>query len=144
MATTAELVEVLGGHVVLKRRVKNMSDLELLVQRGLPYESLRKVMERFGLAQLEAQRVLLVPPRTLARRKEQARMHAAESDRLMRLARVGTRASQVLGTYEKAATWLHRPNKALNNKLPLDLLRTDLGTTQVEDVLTRIEHGVIG
>jgi putative toxin-antitoxin system antitoxin component (TIGR02293 family) len=144
MATADELVRVLGGAAVLKHRVKSMGDLELLVHKGLPYQALEKVMERFGLARLEAQRVLSMPPRTLARRKEQSRMMAPESDRLMRLARVGARASQVLGTDEKAATWLHRPNRALNNQLPLDLLRTDLGTKQVEDILTRIEHGVIG
>jgi putative toxin-antitoxin system antitoxin component (TIGR02293 family) len=144
MATTQEIVKVLGGAGVLKRRVKDMSDLDLLAQEGLPYRSLEKVMETFALARGEVQKVLLVPSRTLARRKAGARMQAAESDRLMRLARVGARASQVLGTYEKAASWLHRPNRALNNKLPLDLLQTDLGTKQVEDVLIRIEHGVVG
>jgi putative toxin-antitoxin system antitoxin component (TIGR02293 family) len=144
MATMDDIVKVLGGSGVLKRRVKNMGDLDLLAQDGLPYQSLENVMATFGLARGEVEKVLLVPSRTLARRKARARMRAAESDRLMRLARVGARASQVLGTYEKAARWLHRPNRALNNRLPLELLQTDLGTKQVEDILTRIEHGVVG
>jgi putative toxin-antitoxin system antitoxin component (TIGR02293 family) len=144
MATTEELVEVLGGKTVLKKhRVHTIYDLDRLVQEGLPYQALVKVMERFRLGLVETQRVLLVPPRTLARRKGMARMKAAESDRLMRLARVGAHAVQVFGTDEKAATWLHRPNRALNNRTPLDLLQTDLGRKQVEDVLSRIEHGVM-
>ncbi len=144
MATTEELVKVLGGPVVLRHRVRNIHDLDLLVQKGLPYQTLEKVMERFGLELVEAQRVLLIPPRTFARRKERARMRPSESDRLIRLARVGAHAAQVLGTDEKAATWLHRPNRALNNRPPLELLKTDLGAKQVDDVLNRIEYGVIG
>jgi len=144
MVLTEEIVKVLGGSGVLKQRIKNMSELEILVQHGLPYRALEKVMEKFRLERGEVQKVLLVPSRTLARRKETTRMKAVESDRLIRLVRVGTRAVQVLGTEEKAATWLHRSNKALGDRLPLDLLRTDLGAKQVEDVLGRIEYGVIG
>jgi len=144
MATTEELVKVLGGRGVLKHRVRNIQELERLVQEGLPYRALEKVMERFGLELSETQRVLLMPLRTLSRRKAMARMKAVESDRLIRLARIGAHAVQVFGTDEKAATWLHRPIRALDNRAPLDLLRTDLGTKQVENVLGRIEHGVIG
>lgn len=144
MTLTEEIVKVLGGPGVLRQRVKTISDLDSLVQRGLPYRALERVMETFRLGVVEVQKVLLVPPRTLARRKESARMRAVESDRVIRLARVGARAVQVLGTEEKAATWLHRSNKALGDQPPLDLLRTDLGAKQVEDVLGRIEHGVIG
>ena len=144
MASTEDIVKILGGSGVLKQRIKTMSELELLVERGLPYRALETVMETFRLGLGEVQKVLLVPPRTLARRKETSRMKAIESDRLIRLARVGARAVQVLGTGEKAATWLHRANKALGDRPPLDLLRTDLGAKQVEDVLGRVEHGVIG
>lgn len=144
MTLTEEIVKVLGGPGVLRQRVKTISDLDRLVQHGLPYRALERVMETFRLGVVEVQKVLLVPPRTLARRKESARMRAVESDRVIRLARVGARAVRVLGTEEQAATWLHRSNKALGDQPPLELLRTDLGAKQVEDVLGRIEHGVIG
>lgn len=143
MVTTEQLVKVLGGKVVLKQSIRNVDDLDRLVQRGLPYRALVRVMERFGIGLVEAQRFLLVPPRTLARRKAQARMRAIESDRLIRLARVGARAMEVFGADEKAAAWLHRPIRALANKTPLELLQTDLGAKRVEDVLGRIEHGVL-
>jgi putative toxin-antitoxin system antitoxin component (TIGR02293 family) len=144
MATTEELVEALGGKAVLKkRRVHTLDDLARFVQEGLPYQALVSVMEEFRLGRAETQKVLMVPPRTLARRRGRARMKAAESDRLVRLARVGTHAVRVFGTDDKAAAWLHRPNRALNNRTPLNLLQTDLGAKQVEDVLGRIEHGVL-
>lgn len=144
MVTTEQLVKVLGGRQALKQKIENVDDLDRLVQRGLPYQVFVEVMTRFALGREEAQRFLLVPSRTLARRKAKARMRAIESDRLIRLARIGARAMEVFGTDEKAAAWLHRPVRALANKTPLELLQTDLGAKRVEDVLGRIEHGVIG
>ena len=51
-------------------------------------------------------------------------------------------AEEVLGTREKAAAWLHDPNRALGGPRPLDQLDTDLGARQVEQILGRIAHGV--
>lgn len=144
MTTAEELVRVLGGSMGLKQTIRSVNDLDILVQKGLPYSALESVMNRFGLGVQEAQRVLCVPSRTLARRKESARMRPVESDRLVRLARVAAHAVQVFGSEEKAATWLHRANRSLNDRSPLDLLCTELGTKQVDDVLSRMEHGVVG
>lgn len=143
MVSTERLVRTLGGQVVLKRRITTLEDLRQTVQAGLPYHALEAVMERFGLAQAEVAAVLGVPPRTMARRKRSGRLRPDESDRLIRLARLATQAVQVFGKEEKAAMWMHRPNRALGSQAPLDLLRTDLGAKQVEEVLGRIEHGVI-
>ncbi len=144
MTTTEELVRVLGGSMVLKQRIRSINDLDILVQKGLPYSVLEIVMNKFRLGSHDAKRVLCVPSRTLARRKESARMRPVESDRLVRLARVAAHAVQVFGTEEKAATWLHRANRSLNDRSPLDLLCTELGTKQVDEVLSRMEHGIVG
>ena len=79
----------------------------------------------------------------MARRKTEQRLTAQESDRLARLARILTYATEVFGTEEKASTWLTRPNRILGATAPIDLLDTDLGTQVVETMLGRIEHGVI-
>ena len=34
-------------------------------------------------------------------------------------------------------------NRALNGEIPVHLLDTDVGARQVEDLLGRIEHGVV-
>lgn len=69
--------------------------------------------------------VLGIPPRTVARRKESRHLNTQESDRLYRVARV----------------WLKSPNRALTCETPLDLLDTEIGARQVEDVLLRPNHG---
>jgi putative toxin-antitoxin system antitoxin component (TIGR02293 family) len=142
MTATAEIVEALGGREVRSRPITSSEDLKDWIREGLPFRSLEKVMERFGLSREEISSALDLPPRTLARRKQERRLHPGESDRLFRLARIAAQASEVLGGDEKAGRWLHNPNRALGGKPPLDLLDTDLGSRQVEEVLGRIEYGV--
>jgi putative toxin-antitoxin system antitoxin component (TIGR02293 family) len=86
--------------------------------------------------------VLALPPRTLARRKGEHRLKAPESDRLLRLGRIAVLAEDVLGSPEKASRWLHTPNRALGNRVPLGQLDTDLGVREVESLLLRVAHGV--
>lgn len=143
--TAAEyVIDVLGGPKVFKgRTLPNATELRDRVRTGLPYQSLESIRERLNLSLPEAAIVLHVPLRTLARRRHGRKLDADESDRLYRLARIAGQAVAVLGTEEKAATWLRRANRALNGEVPLGLLDTDLGARQIEDVLGRIGHGVV-
>ncbi len=143
MLRTESIVGVLGGRKVLRRRISNLDELRETVNAGLPYASMEVVMAKFGLDREEAASVLRLPQRTLARRKKSKRFHTDESDRLLRLARIGAQAAEVLGSEEKAAQWLRRPNHALANQAPLEVLDSDIGARQVEDILGRVEHGVM-
>ncbi len=39
--------------------------------------------------------------------------------------------------------WLRQPQFALGGRVPLEMLHTEAGTREVEDLLGRIEYGVI-
>ena len=143
MLNTEALVEALGGKKVFKRRIVNVDQLRETVKAGLPYAALEALIGKFGLAREEAAAALHLPQRTIARRKKEQKLQADESDRLLRLARVGAQAVATLGSEEKAVQWLRRPNRALGKRVPLDLIDSDIGTRQVEEVLGRIEHGNI-
>jgi Protein of unknown function (DUF2384) len=39
-------------------------------------------------------------------------------------------------------TWLERPNAALSQQRPIDLIATEEGAKEVDDLLTRLEYGV--
>jgi putative toxin-antitoxin system antitoxin component (TIGR02293 family) len=138
MAAMAEIVNVLGG----RKAVRTAEDLKAWIREGLPFSSLEAVMERFDLNRDEVSSTLDLPPRTLARRRQERRLRPAESDRLFRLVRVAAQAVEVLGSEKKASRWLHASNRALGGEAPLALLDTDVGARQVEEVLGRIEHGV--
>jgi|SRR5207302_10334977 len=144
MTATEYVLDVLGGASVFKSStVPTSMELRQRIKRGLPYRSLESVRERLRLSVPEAASVLHMPPRTLARRRQTRRLDGHESDRLYRIARVAAQAFAVFSTEEKAATWLRRPNRALNGELPIHLLDTDVGARQIEDILGRIEHGVV-
>ncbi len=141
MITAARMKEALGGHRVL-RGAEDLDALADRVRAGLPYATLDAFASRFNIPLRELTTVLDLPERTLARRRREGRLRADESDRLFRVGRVAALAEEILGETAKAARWLRRPNRALGGKTPLETLDTDLGASQVETVLHRVEHGV--
>jgi putative toxin-antitoxin system antitoxin component (TIGR02293 family) len=142
MVSTAQLVEALGGKSVLKERSGSSEAIIDRVRAGLPYAVLEAIAVRFQIPQDHLVRVLHVPLRTLARRKKDRKLHADESDRLLRVGRIAAFAEDVLGDADKAGRWLQKPNRALGGAVPLDQLDTDIGARHVEQVLGRIAHGV--
>jgi len=143
MFQTEALVETLGGKKVFKRRIATLDELRKTAKAGLPYASLEALINKFGLGREEAAAALHLPQRTIARRKKERKLQADESDRLLRFARISAQAADTLGSEEKAAQWLRRSNRALGNQTPLEILDSDIGTKQVEEVLGRIAHGNI-
>ena len=141
MVTAANLKETLGRPGVL-RAATDLVALADRVRDGLPYATLHALAKRFDIPLRELTTVLDLPDRTMARRKLEGKLRPAESDRLFRVARVAALAEEILGEKAKAARWLRRPNRALGGKTPLAALSTDLGASQAETVLHRVEHGV--
>jgi putative toxin-antitoxin system antitoxin component (TIGR02293 family) len=145
MTPTEYVVEVLGGRSVFRgREAPTSSEVRHRIRQGLPYRSLESLRQRLRLSIPEAADVLHMPARTMARRRQARKLDPVESDRLYRIARVAGQAVSVFGTEEKATIWLQRPNRALGGERPIRLLDTDVGARQVEDVLGRIEHGIVG
>jgi putative toxin-antitoxin system antitoxin component (TIGR02293 family) len=142
MAQAHAIIEALGGTKTFHRRLTTLADLKEQIRKGLPYAAFEQVLDSFDLSRDEVARALTLPLRTLARRKIETRLHAGESDKVLRLARIALLAADVLGSAQKASSWLRRPNRALGHETPLSLLDTEIGARQVEDLLGRIEHGV--
>jgi putative toxin-antitoxin system antitoxin component (TIGR02293 family) len=53
-------------------------------------------------------------------------------------------AGGVFANQEKALHWLQAPNPSLEGKTPLEAAQTEHGYQAVEDILGRIEYGVLG
>jgi putative toxin-antitoxin system antitoxin component (TIGR02293 family) len=138
----SQIAEVLGGRQSLHGTVRSLDELEARIQRGLPYEAVEAVSKRYSIDLGELREILRIAERTFTRRRKAARLHAVESDRLVRVARIVALAVDVLGTRERASEWLQRPNRALGNAAPLRSLQTELGARRVEDILGRIAYGL--
>jgi putative toxin-antitoxin system antitoxin component (TIGR02293 family) len=61
-----------------------------------------------------------------------------------RVSSISARAGEVFGNRDKALEWLQTPSPALNGATPLDAIETESGCQEVEDILGRIEYGVLG
>lgn len=141
--TPGAIAEVLGGRRILGKAVRNPEDLAQLVRKGLPAGSVSALAESLHVANRVLSSKLGIPQRTMTRRLGQARHFTqAESDRIMRVARILGHAVDMIGDKEKASAWLRTPNRALAGERPLDQLDTDIGARMVEDVLGRIAYGV--
>lgn len=139
----AEIRSYLGGRQVIGSVPKTETDFVGLIREGLPVGALISVRDRAQLSDETIYGSLRIAKRTAARRKkEAARLKPSESELVLRLARALAAAKDVLGSQQKAATWLLRENRALGGAVPITLLDTGIGFQQVMDVLKRIEHGV--
>ena len=103
-------------------------------------EDLSRLAAEFSAEEIDR---LVIPKRTLARRKARGEMLSAdEADRALRLARIGAEANRVFGNPEKARRWLRKPAAAFHGRTPLDLLENEAGARAVDELLVQIDHGM--
>jgi putative toxin-antitoxin system antitoxin component (TIGR02293 family) len=131
-----------GPASIMHLRVTNLAELRDAVRRGLPFSALVALIKQLEISPQHVTAVFGIPPRTVARRKEARHLNPQESDRLYRVARVVSQAVEVFGSIDKARVWLKTPNRALGCEMPLDLLDTEIGARQVEEVLLRLNYGI--
>jgi putative toxin-antitoxin system antitoxin component (TIGR02293 family) len=136
------VIDILGGRKTFGGEVRKEEDLIERIQQGLPYEAVESVMAATAIRLPLLPRLLGVTERTLQRRQTQKVLKRAESNRLVRLAKLFERTAKVLGDPEEARAWLHHPNITLGNKTPIEMLDDPISEERVYAVLGRIEHGV--
>ena len=135
------VMEELGGEPVLGHSLRTDDDLQEAIRQGFPQTVIKEVLLSAGITLKELAGSLDLSARSLQRRRRAGRLARYESDRIYRLARIIALAKHYLGNKETATRWLKRPNRALGNKAPLELIDTELGARTVENVLGRIAYG---
>ena len=123
-------------------RSKNIDELILKIEKGLPISSFDKLKKKLGVSDNFLSQIVNIPKRTLTRRKQQGRLNAQESEKVLRVARLYDRALEVFEDSAAAEKWLKEPARGLGDASPLYYAKTELGAREVERLLTRIEHGV--
>jgi putative toxin-antitoxin system antitoxin component (TIGR02293 family) len=137
------VVRVLGGRKYLGKRISSLSDFEKLIREGFWWESVSHAKETVGLTDQQPASLLNISERTLIRfRKSKKRLSPVASDRLYRLALIYSFAREVFEDDKMAREWLHKPQYGLGGRVPLEMLQTEAGAREVEDLLGRIEYGI--
>jgi len=140
-----EIAAALGGRKVLGKSVASSFEFADIIAKGLSRSALDRVKDILRLTDREVSATLDISEKTVSRLRHDPtrRLPLATSDRLYRVARLFALAEEVLEDKGQARDWLRSPQIGLDNRVPLDLLRTEAGAREVEDLLTRVEHGVL-
>jgi putative toxin-antitoxin system antitoxin component (TIGR02293 family) len=109
----------------------------------MPMAAVAALKRTTGLPDAELAALIGISLKTLSRaRSAGARLDPVTSDRLFRVSKIVALAIEVLEGRQAALSWLTRPQLGLGGQVPLRLLTTEAGTGLVEQLLTRMEHGV--
>lgn len=146
------VTSILGGEKELGQRIEGPMDFDALIRKGMPSKVMHHVKKEFNLPDEVLALIVGASLRTVARRREKPeragkggreRLSPVESDRLYRFARIVAKAEEVFENREEALEWLKTGQYGLGGAVPFDLLQTDAGAREVEELLIRIEYGVI-
>lgn len=145
LASLPDTMQVLAGAPPRGTRVRSWIELHDRVASGLPISMYRHVFRVLATYPLPDEVVdtlerFVVAPATLKRRT--TRLSSGESERLARVARLVAMTTRVFDDAQDAARFLIRRHPLLHGKSPIDLLHTDVGLRQVEEVLARVLYGL--
>lgn len=133
---TARHARLVGPNARAAQRVGRVVEAPELLPRVVEHLS-----RRLGVDEGMVLSVAGIAPRTFHRRRQEgASLTAAESDRVLRIARVCGLAERIFGDAAKSNRWLSKDNAILGAP-PLALLATDAGAREVEAELERIDWG---
>ena len=151
MADFAQVPTAVTASRVLGLRFKETEEecvvarLRKHVRAGFAADRVEDVVRQANLPMKDVLALIDLSQRTYERRQSDGKhLTSAQSDRLLRVARVFAKATHVLGTKEKASRFMQKPNRALGGETPLSHIDSELGDDAVLEVLGRIEHGIIG
>ncbi len=114
------------------------------VEDGLPVMDIVHFGKLAGFTNEELARLIQIPARTYARRvADRARLKTHEGERAARLMRVFDRAKQLFVTDENTRGWFNARLLVLGGKTPLEYAQTEPGAREVENIIGRLEHGIV-
>lgn len=140
---SSALGELLGGEAVLGEAAHSNLELAKAMRKGLPSTTLTWLDEAFQRTFDEQHWTNLIGRHAPdVWREAGERLSPSESDAVVRAASALMKATDTLGSRNKAVHWLLTPNQALGGETPLSFLDTSAGHSEVEALLDRIEHGI--
>lgn len=128
---------------ILGVKASTTSELDLMVQRGLPKRALERTLHQLYSERGESRRfqAKIVPLATWKRRR--SKLSNVESERTERLARVAVMAQETWNRDDAAAReWLKTPHPELGQTAPLEAALTEIGARRVEALLASLYYGL--
>src|SRR6184192_1580724 len=100
----------------VRAKAKHPTELIRRIQQGLRFRELETLQDSIDMPFEQLAAKLSISRSTLQRRKANGRLSPAESDKVMRFARLLEHATDVFGDIEKARAWLKHPQYGLGDR----------------------------
>jgi putative toxin-antitoxin system antitoxin component (TIGR02293 family) len=142
MINSANTASILGGKTILGTEIENDSSLEKIVEQGLPYQTLEKLIAHIFPTD-KSKYYDIIPASNWNRRKKTGYLNAEESQKIERIARVFAYAVEIWASEAKARYFMQKPHPMLEDRTPFQASLTELGAKQVEEILNRIRFGIV-
>ena len=113
------------------------------VARGLEWADAEFVAKELGVSLDRFAGLVGIPRSTFFRRQSEGRFSVPESEHIMRFARLWEAACAVFPNTGAAQSWLGRGQVGLDGSVPLDFAKSEFGARAVEDLIKRIQYGVL-
>lgn len=124
-------------------KASDRMELSDKVKVGFPFKAFISLTKSMQLTNQRLAELVQISERTLNRRLKEGKLKADESERLLRFSRIYTMAVNLFeGNSSSAQNWLSSSNRALGGESPLEASKTEVGSREVENLITRLEHGV--
>ena len=130
----AQLIQTAGPTATIKR-----------IKNGIPLDEFDSLTQRLGLTKEDFAKMIGISAPTLSRRKKShTPLDPHQSDRLVRFQRLLDKAIALFdGNEADARAWLNSPARALDFQKPINFAETETGAREVENLIGRLEHGIL-
>lgn len=140
----AARVKMRPGARTLGISAKDSPRIIRLIRAGFSFALLVRFQKATELPWKMVARFVSIQPSTMARRKQVGRLQPDESDRVWRASEIFDMAVDLFeGDTAAARRWLQTPQPGLGGEVPLELASTGAGAREVENLIGRLEYGVI-
>ncbi len=137
VTVNAEIINVLGV------KSKPSVNLDSIIRKGFSMQTLERFKKTFHMDEETLAQSIGVSKKTLQRKRSgHQKLNVEESNRLFRVLRTLTMATETFGGDKKvAADWMQEPQYGLGGMTPLRMLETDTGMEKVESLLLHLQYG---
>lgn len=114
------------------------------IREGIPFSLFAAIRLKTPFSDIDWANFLNISTKSLQRYKVEKDFvfKPIHSEKIIELAEVTQLGEQVFGSQANLYQWLSRPNYALGDMPPLELLKDSYGKELVIDELNRIDHGI--
>ena len=132
---------LLAEPVVEYQRASSIDNAIGHIRDGIPKLAIDTVLEKTNISRTQLSNILHISTRQLNRYEQNERLSPEQSNFLYEFTRIYTRGLDILGDAPTINNWISRPNLALGNVAPVDMLDTGEGLRMVDNLLSNIEYG---